>query len=126
MRLMIWAASLPRPFRDNPQGLLTGLIGRPGNTDGALSGGEGLVAGQEGEALGLIPQQHGAQVAVAQTHLAVFRHGAGDAEGLQAHADQLGSLGCGLDSGLQRDGRAHGISPAGISKQMGWMLFTIS
>jgi hypothetical protein len=50
------------------------------------------VAGQEGEALGLVIQQHGRQIAVAQADLAVVRDGAGDAEGLQAFAQRSGRL----------------------------------
>ena len=54
---------------------------------GALGGGKALVAGQEGEALGLVAQKHGAQVAVAKAHGALCGHRAGDGEGLQALAD---------------------------------------
>ena len=71
------------------RGSLRALLALLDDADGALGGGKGLVAGQEGEALGLLAEQHGAQVAVAQTHLAVLGHRAVDAEGLQAHADQL-------------------------------------
>jgi len=77
------------------------------------------VARQEGEALALVAEEHSAQVAVAQTHLAVVGHGAVDAEGLQAHADHLGGLGGGLDAGLQGDGCAHGVRPAGVFKADG-------
>ena len=51
---------------------------------------------RKAEALGLLPQQHGAQVAVAQTDLALLSDRAGDAEGLQAHADGFGGVGSGL------------------------------
>ena len=68
-------------------GRLAGLVGVADDADGAFGGGEGLVAGQEREALGLLAEQHGAQVAVAQADLAVFGDGAVDAEGLQALAD---------------------------------------
>ena len=110
---------LAQAVQDDPQGLLAGLVGGAGDADGAFGGGEGLVTGQEGEALGLVPQQHGAQIAVAQTDLAVLGDGAVDAEGLQADADGLGGLGGGLDALLQRDGRAHGVSPAGVLKADG-------
>ncbi len=105
---------LAQAVQDDPQGLLAGLVGVADDADGALGGGEGLVAGQEGKALGLIPQQHGAQVAVAQARLAVLGHGAGDAEGLQALADGLGGLGSGLDTLLQCDGSAHAVCTAGV------------
>ena len=45
--------------------------------------GEGLVTRQEAEALGLLAQQHRAQIAVAQTNLTLVGDGAGDAERLQ-------------------------------------------
>ena len=104
---------------DDAQGLLAGLIGVVDDADGAFGGGEGLVAGQEGEALGLVAQQHGAQIAVAETHLAVLGHGAGDAEGLQADADGLGGLGGGLHAFLDGDGGAHGIGPCSVFKADG-------
>ena len=77
------------------------------------------MAGQEGEALGLVPQQHGTQIAVSQTHLAVLGNRAGDAEGLKADADGLGSLSSGLHVLLQGDSRAHAVGPAGIFKADG-------
>ena len=110
---------LAQTVEDDPQGLLPGLVGVADDADGALGGGEGLVAGQEGEALGLVPQQHGAQVAVAQAHLPVLGNRTGDAEGLEAHTDALGGLGGGLDALLQSDGRAHAVGPAGILKADG-------
>ena len=74
-------------------GLLRALLALLGDADGAFGGGEGLVAGQEGEALGLFAQQHGGQVAVADAHLAVVGDRAGDAEGLQALAEGFGDVG---------------------------------
>ena len=71
---------------------------------------------RKAEALGLLVQQHGAQVAVAQAHLALVRDGAGDAERLQALADALGGLGGGLDALLQRDGGAQLVGPLGVFK----------
>ena len=110
---------LAQAVEDDPQGLLPGLVGVLDDADGALGGGKGLVAGQEGKALGLVAQQHGAQVAVAQADLAVLGHGAVDAEGLQALADGLGSLGSGLDALLDGDGGAHAVGPAGVLKADG-------
>ena len=116
MRLMIWAASLPRPLRMTRSGGLADLVGVARDADGALRRGEGLVAGQEGEALGLLVQQHGAQVAVAQADLALVRDGAGDAEGLQALADAGSGLGGGLYVLLERDGGAQLVGPLGVLK----------
>ena len=105
---------LTQAVQDDPQGLLPGLVGAAGNADSTLSGSEGLVTGQEREALGLVPQQHSAQVAMAQAHLPVLGHGAVDAEGLQADADGLGGLSGGLNALLQRNGSAHGVGPASV------------
>ena len=96
---------LAQAVQDDPQGFLTSLVGGAGNADGAFGGGKGLMTGQEGEALGLVPQQHGAQIAVTQTDLAILGDGAVDAESLQADADGLGGLSGGLDVLLQSDGR---------------------
>ena len=110
---------LAQAVQDHPQRLFPGFVGVADDADGALGGGEGLVARQEGEALGLIPQQHSAQIAVAQTHLAVLSHRARDAEGLEADADGLGGLGSGLNILLQCDGRADTVGPAGVFKADG-------
>ena len=110
---------LAQAVQDDPQRLLTGLVGVAGDADGAFGGGEGLVTGQEGKALGLVPKQHSAQVAVAQTNLAVVCYGTGDAEGLQADADGGGGVGGGLDALLHGDGSAHGVGPAGVLKADG-------
>ena len=110
---------LAQAVQDHPQRLFPGFVGVADDADGALGGGEGLVARQEGEALGLIPQQHSAQIAVAQAHLAVLSHRARDAEGLEADADGLGGLGSGLNILLQCDGRADTVGPAGVFKADG-------
>ena len=110
---------LAQSVEDDPQRLLARLVGVLHDADGALGGGEGLVAGQESEALALLAEEHSAQIAVPQTHLAVFGHGAVDAEGLQTHADHLGSLSSGLHVLLQGDSRAHGVGPAGVFKADG-------
>ena len=77
------------------------------------------MTGEEGKALRLVGQQHRTEIAVAQTDLAVLGDGAVDAEGLKTHADHLGSLGSGLHAGLERDGRADGVRPAGVFKADG-------
>ncbi len=53
---------------------------------------------------------------MAQTHLTLVGHGAGDAEGLQALADAGGGLGGGLDVLLQRDGGAQLVGPLRVLK----------
>ena len=87
---------LAQAVEDNAQRLLASLVGVQSQADSALSGSEGLVASQEGEALGVVGEQHSAQVAVAQTDLAVLGDGAGNGEGLDALADDSGSLRSGL------------------------------
>lgn len=64
------------------------------------------MASQEGEALGVIGEQHGAQVAVAQTDLAVLGDGAGNGEGLDALADDGGSLRSSLGATLDSESAA--------------------
>ena len=74
------------------------------------------MARQEREALGLVPKKHGAQVAVAQAHVALLGHRAGNAEGLKADADGLGRVGGGLHVLLYSYGATQGIGPAGVLK----------
>ena len=96
------------------KGVLAHLVGHFGNLDGAFGCGERLVAGQEGEALRLLAEQTGSQVAMADAHLAVVGYGAGDAECLQADADGLGSVGSILAALLDGDGRTYHVSPLGV------------
>ena len=77
------------------------------------------MAGQEREALGFVPEQHRAQVAVAQAHVALLGHRAGHAESFQADADGLGGFGSGLHALLDGDGAAQGVGPAGVLKSDG-------
>ena len=107
---------LAQAVEDDAQRLLAGLVGVAGDADGPLGGGEGFVAGQEAEALGLIPEEHRPQVAVAQAHLALLGDGTGDAEGLEPLADDLGGVG-GLGAALlQRQGDTQGVGPDGVLK----------
>ena len=87
---------LAKTVQDDPQRFLTCLVCVANDADCTFGSGKGLVTGQEREALALVAQQHGAQIAVAQAHLAVLGHGAVDAEGLQSLTD----LPCGVGSGL--------------------------
>ena len=48
---------LAKAVQDDPQGLLADLVGVADDADGALGGGEGLMAGQEGEALGFVARR---------------------------------------------------------------------
>ena len=146
---------LAQAVQDNPQGLFPDLVGVQRDLDGAFRGGKGFMAGQEREALGFLIQQHGAQVAVADTDLALVRDGAGDAEGLQRGADPLGGFRGVLRAFLDGDGGAQFIKACSavpihlaasaaffapslmamaapssyahftFSKQMGWVLSTM-
>ena len=74
---------------------------------------------EEAEALGLLREEHFAEVAVAEADLSVIGDGAGDAEGLEADADggsSVGSLGA---AALDSDGAADGVSPDGVLKADG-------
>ena len=105
---------LAQTVEDDAQRLLTSLVGVQSQADGALSGSEGLVAGQEGEALGVVGEQHSAQVAVAQTDLAVLGDGAGNGEGLDALADDGSSLRSGLGATLDSESAAEGVGPLSV------------
>ena len=59
-------------------------------------------------------EQAGGQVAVAEAHLAVIRHGTVDAEGLKTFSDRLSSVSCILAALLERDGGAHYVGPLGV------------
>ena len=96
---------LAQTVQDHAQGVLTNLVGVAGNTDRALRSGEGL---------GLLVQQHRAQIAVTQTNLTLVGNGTGDAERLQTLADAGSSLGGGLHALLQRNSGAQLIGPLRI------------
>ena len=74
---------------------------------------------EECEALGLIAQQHCAEVAVAEADLAVVSDGAVEAEALKADADVLCSFGSVLCAGLDCDSRADTVCPADVLKADG-------
>ena len=105
---------LAKTVQDHAKGLVTHLVGVEGDLDGTLSSRKGLVAREEAEAIGLLREQHCAEVAVAKTHLAVLGNRAGNAECLQADAD--GSSGVrGLGAALlDGDGGTYGVGPAGV------------
>ena len=71
---------------------------------------------QKGKALGLLPQEACAQVAVTDTDLSVVCDRTRDAEGLQAETDFLRCVGSCLYTVLNRDCRADDVGPTGIFK----------
>ncbi len=105
---------LAEAVQDDAERLPAGGVRRAGDADRAFRGCEGLVPRQEAEALRLVAQEHGAQIAVAEAHLALFRDGTGHRESLQADADLFGGLRGGFHAGLQADGAAERISPDGV------------
>ena len=74
---------LSQSVENNQQRFPADLVGRVGNADGAFSSCKGLVSGQKGKTVCFFGQEHCRQVAVADTHLAVFSNRAGNTEGLQ-------------------------------------------
>ena len=82
-----------------------------GNADCAFGGGKALVTREEAEAFGFLVEQHGSEVAVSETHRALFGNRAGHAERLQAFADCNRGFGGFLATFLNRDCTAHGVSP---------------
>ena len=114
---------LAQAVQDDAERLFAGAVRCLGNADCAFCGSEGLVACEERKALGLVAEQTGAQVAVAQADLAVLRNGTRNTERLQANADGLGSVRSGIAALLQSDCAAQGICPAGVLKRDG--LYTL-
>ena len=72
------------------------------------------MAGEEGEALGLLAEEAAGEVTVAKADLAVVGYGTGDTEGLEADADSLGSVSSVLASLLEGDGGTDYVSPLGV------------
>ncbi len=77
------------------------------------------MTGEEAEAFGLFAQKHRAEVAVALADLAVFRDRAGDAEGLEADADVVGSVRSLHAVFLEGDADAEGVRPGSVLKRDG-------
>ena len=72
------------------------------------------MTGEECEALGVVGQEHGAQVTVAQTDLTVLGDGARNGEGLDALTDDGGSLRSALGALLDGQRAAKGVGPLGV------------
>ena len=71
---------------------LTDLVRVEGDLDRAFSRGEGLVTREEREALGVVIEEHRAEVAVSAADLTVLGDGAGNAERLEADTDFRGGI----------------------------------
>ncbi len=114
---------LAQTVEDNAQGLGANLVCIERDLNSTLCSCKGLVTCQEAEALGLLGEEHLAQVAVAKTNLAVFSNRAGNAEALQTDTDSgsgVRSFGATL---LDGDGCADNICPLSILKADGLGFF---
>ena len=80
---------MPRPLRMTRRGVLRTLLALRAMPMAPSAAAKDSWPARNAEALGLLVQQHGAQIAVAQTHLTLVGDGTGDAESLQALADAL-------------------------------------
>ena len=87
-----------------------------GNADGSLCSSERLMACQECEAVGLLFQQHLAQITMAKTYFTLISNGTGDTESLQSFADCCCCVSCSSAAFLDCDCRAYRVSPACIFK----------
>ena len=105
---------LAQSVQDDTEGFLADLIGVESDLDRALGSRKGLVAREESEALGLLIEQHGAQVAVADTDLTLVSDGTGNTESLQAYADPFCCLCSGLRVLFHGDRRSELICPFDI------------
>ena len=103
-------------IEDDAERHFTSLVGIADDADSAFSSGEGFVTCQEAEAFRFVLQEHSCQVAVAAADFAVFRDGAGNAEGLEADADGFSRFYSRPCIGLDSDGSANGVGPASIFK----------
>ena len=102
--------------QNHAQRFFTYFVCHLSNLDGTLSSCERLVAGQEGEALGLFTEQTGCQITMTQTYLTVVSHTSGDAESLQTDTDGLGALSSTLAALLDSDSSTGNVSPFCILK----------
>ena len=107
---------LAQTVQNNADGGFTSLVGVAGDTDCALRRGKGLMPRKEREAFCFLGKEHGSQVAVTESHAALFGDGAGDAERLKALADAAGCV-CGrFYPALNSYCRAQGVRPHGVLK----------
>ena len=76
---------MPRPFRMTRSGVLRTLLALRAMPMAPSAAAKDSWPARKAKHLVSSSQQHRAQVAVAETNLALVSDGAGDAEGLQAH-----------------------------------------
>ena len=114
---------LAQTVQNNANGGFTSLVGVAGYTDCALRRSEGLVTRKERKAFCFFGKEHGSQVAVTESHTALFGDGTGNAERLQALADAAGCVRGGFYFALNADGGAQGVRPHGVFKGDGLNAF---
>ena len=102
---------LAETVEDDAQRVLADLVGRLSDTDSALSSCEGLVACEECEAASILREEHSAEVAVAETDLAVVSNRTRYAESLEAFADSLSGISSLRAALLDGDGSTERVSP---------------
>ena len=100
---------------------LADLVGGSGNADSAFCGGKGFVTCKEGKAAGFLAQEHGGQIAVAKTHLALVGNAARNAEGLKTDTDGLCGVGGVLQPFLRAMAAPRVYAQTAFSNAMGWM-----
>ena len=83
---------LAEAVEDDAQRVLANLVCRLGDADSTLSSCEGLVTCEECEAASVLGEEHSAEVAVAETDLAVVSNRTRYAESLEAFADSLSGI----------------------------------
>ena len=108
---------LAETVQNNAQRLFAHLVGGTGNADGAFRSGKGLMAGKEREAIGVLAEQHFAEIAVAETDLALLGNRAGHAERLQTLADDGRGFGSVLHAALDRQRDTEGVCPNRVIKR---------
>ena len=107
---------LSETVENDAERLFAHFVGGARYAYGAFGGGKAFVSREEGKALRFLREQHFAEVAVAETHLTLVRHGAGNAERLQPYSYVGGGVRCRLCAFFERYGAAEGISPHRVFK----------
>ena len=102
---------LAKTVQDNPERVLTNLVGSLSNTDSTLSSCKGLMTSQECEALSILSEEHGSQITMAQAYLTMVSNGARNTECLNTFTDSLGSISSSLYALLDCNSGTKSVSP---------------
>ena len=71
---------------------------------------------KEAETIGIVREEHCAEIAVAQTYFTVFGNRTGNTERLKTYADFFSRLGSLFRAALYSDSRAYGVRPDCVFK----------